>query len=92
MFRLLQKSKYLTEKLYFLAEHTLIISVQFIISSKRKTSPLEEKSFENDFEHFVSDSNFKCSNFDYLSSETVLIQPIKLRAIFLVTAHSWKSD
>ena len=40
MFKLLQKSKYPTEMLYFLAEHTLIIDVQFIIGSKRKTSPL----------------------------------------------------
>ena len=92
MFKLLQKSKYPTEMLYFLAEHTLIIDVQFIIGSKRITSPLYEKSFENDFEHFVSDSNFKCFDFDYSSSETVLIQRIKLRAIFLVTAHSWRSD
>ena len=78
--------------LYFLAEHTLIIYVQFIIGSKRKTSPLSEKSFENDFKHFVSDSNFKRLNFDYSSSETVLIQRIKLRDIFLVAAHSWRSD
>ena len=78
--------------LYFLAEHTLIIYVHFIIGSKRKkTSPLKEKSIENDFEHFVSDSNFKCLNFDYSSSETVLIQRIKLEAIFLLTAHSWRS-
>ena len=41
---------------YFLAEHTLIIYAQFIIGSKKKTSPFDEKSFENDFEHFVSDS------------------------------------
>ena len=40
MFKLLQKSKYPTEMLYFLAEHTLIIYVQFIIGPKRKTSPL----------------------------------------------------
>ena len=58
------------------------------IGSKRKASPLQEKSFENDFEHFVPDSNFKHLNFDYSSSETVLIQRIKLRDIFLVTAHS----
>ena len=88
MFKLLQKCKYPTEMFYFLAEHTLIIYVQFIIGSKRKTSPLQEKSFENNFEHFVSDSNFKRLNFDFSSSETVLIQQIKLRAIFLMTAHS----
>ena len=40
MFKLLQKSKYQTEMFYFLAEHTLIMYVQFIIGSKRKTSPL----------------------------------------------------
>ena len=32
--------KYPTEMLYFLAEHILIIYVQFTISFKRKTSPL----------------------------------------------------
>ena len=77
MFKMLQKSKYPKEMLYFLAEHTLIIYIQFRIVSKRKTSPIEEKSFENDFEHFVSDSIFKGLNFDYSSSETVLIQRIK---------------
>ena len=92
IFKLLQKSKYPTEMLYFLAEHTLIMHVQFIIGSKRKTSPVEEKLFENDFEHFVSGSNFKRLNFDYSSLETVLIQRIKLRDTFLVTAHSWGSN
>ena len=92
MFKLLQKSKYPTEMLYFFADYTLIIYVQFITGSKRKTSPLYKTSLENDFEHFVSDSNFKCLNFDYSFSETVLIQRIKLRDIFLVTAHSWRSD
>ena len=87
MFKMLQKSKYPTVKLYLLAEHTLIMYVQFTIGSKRKNYPLSEKSFENDFEHFVSNSNFKRLNFDYSSSETVLIQRIKLRDIFLVTAH-----
>ena len=91
MFKLLQESKYPTEMLYFLADHTLIIYVQLIIGSKRKTSPLLEKSFEKGFEHFVSESNFKPLNFDYSSSETVLIQRTKLRDIFLVTAHSWNS-
>ena len=42
MFELLQKSKYPTEMLYFLAEHTLIIYVQFIIGSKRKKITLRE--------------------------------------------------
>ena len=92
MFKLLQKSKYPTEMLYFLPECTLIIFIQFIIGTKRKTSPFKEKSFENDFDNLVSDSIFKRLNFDYSSSETVLIQRIKLRAIFLVTAHSWRSD
>ena len=86
MFKLLQKSKYPTEMFYFLAEHNLIIFVQFIIGSKRKNFTHLR---ENDFEHFVSDSIFKRVNFDS-SSETVLIQRIKLRAIFLVTAHSWR--
>ena len=40
MFKLLQKSKYPTEVLYFLAEHTLIIYVQFMIGFKRQTSLL----------------------------------------------------
>ena len=53
MFKLLQKSKYPTEMFYFQAENTLIIYVPFIIGSKRKTSPLQEKSFDNDFELFV---------------------------------------
>ena len=92
MFKLLQKCKYPTEMLYFLVEHTLIMYVQFIIGSKRKSSPLKEKSFKNDFEYFISDSNFKRLNFDYSYSETVSIQRIKIRDIFLVTAHSWRSD
>ena len=90
MLKLLQKSKYPTEMLYFQAEHTLIMYVQFIIGSKRITSSLLEKSFKNDFKHSLSDSIFKRFSFDYSSSETVLIQRIKLRAIFLVTAHSWR--
>ena len=56
MFKFLQKSKYPTEMLYFLVEHTLIMYIQFMIGSKRETSPLYEILFENDFEHFVSDS------------------------------------
>ena len=92
MLKMLQKSKYPTEMLYFLAEHTLIMYIQFRIGSKRKTSPLLEKSSENNFEHIVSDTIFKRLNFDYSSSETVLIQRIKLRAIFFVSAYSWRSD
>ena len=60
--------------------------VQFTIMVPR------EKSFETDFKHFVSDSNFKRLDFDYSSSETVLIQRITLSDIFLVAAHSWRSD
>ena len=76
--------------LNFLAEHTLIIYIQFIIGSKRKASFRE--SFENDSEHFVSDSIFKRLNLEDSSSETVLIKRIKLSAICLVTAHSWRTD
>ena len=92
MFKLLLKSKYPAVMLYFLTEHTLIIYVQFIISSKRKSLSLLEKSFENDSEHFVSDSFFKCLKFVYSSLETVSNQKIKLRVISLVTEYSWRSD
>ena len=92
MFKLIQKSKYPTEVLYFLAEHTLVIYLKFIIGAKRKTSPLKEKSFENDFEHFVLEIIFKRLNFDYSSSETVLIQRIRLKTIFLVIAYFGRSD
>ena len=83
MFKLLQKSKYPSEMLSFLAEHTLIIYVQFIIGSKRKTSPLLEKQFENDFDHFVSDSIFKRLIFDYSSSETFFNPANKVKSYFL---------
>ena len=63
--------------LYFLTEHTLIIYVQYITGSKRKTSYLLEILFEKDLVHFVSDSIFKRLNFDYSSSETVSNQKIK---------------
>ena len=56
MFKLLEKSKYPTEMLNFLAEHTLIIYIQFLKGFKRKAPSLLEKSFENDFERFASDS------------------------------------
>ena len=56
--------------LYFPTEHTLIIYVQYIKGSKRKTSFLLEKLFEKDLVHFVSDIIFKRLNFDYSSSET----------------------
>ena len=44
---------------------------------------LQVKLFENYSEHFVSDSS---------SSETVSDQRIKLRASFLLTVYSWRSD
>ena len=71
MFKLLPKSKYPTGMFYFLTEHTLIIYVQYIKGSKRKTSYLLEKLFEKDLVHFVSDSICKRLKFDYSSSETV---------------------
>ena len=92
MFQSLPKSKYPTGMLYFLTEHTLIIYVQYIKGSKRKTSYLLEKLFEKDLVHFVSDSIFKRLQFDYSSSETVSNQKIKLRTIFLMTAYFWRSD
>ena len=64
--------------LYFLTEHTLIIYVQYIKGSKRKTSYLLEKLFEKDLVHFVS-GIFKRLKFDYSSSETVLYQKIKIK-------------
>ena len=69
--------------LYFLTEHTLIIYVQYIKGSKRKTSYLLEKLFEKDSVHFVSDSIFKRLNFDCSSSETVSKQKIKIKNYFL---------
>ena len=69
--------------LYFLKDHTLIIYVQYIKGSKRKTSYLLEKLFEKDLVHFVSDSIFKSLNFDYSSSETVSNQKIKIKNYFL---------
>ena len=60
--------------LYFQTEHTLIIFVQNIKSSKRKTSYILEKLFEKDLVHFVSDTIFKRFKFDYSSTETVLNQ------------------
>ena len=69
--------------LYFLTEHTLIIYVQYIKGSKRKTSYLLEKLFEKDLVHFDSDSIFKRLNFDYSSSENVSNQKIKIKNYFL---------
>ena len=62
MFKSLQESKYLTEMLYFLTEHTLIIHVQYIQGSKRKTSYILEILFVKDLVHFVSDSILNAKN------------------------------
>ena len=59
MFKLLLESKYLTELFFFLIEYTAIIYVKFIRSSKKKTSFLQEKTFEKYSKHFVSDSIFE---------------------------------
>ena len=83
MFKSLPKSKYPTGMLYFLTEHTLIIYVQYIKGSERKSSYLLEKLFEKDLVHFVSDSIFKRLKFDYSSSETVSNQKIKIKNYFL---------
>ena len=83
MFKSLPKCKYPTGMLYFLTEHTLIIYVQYIKGSKRKTSYLLEKLFEKDFVHFVSDSIFKRLKCVYSSSETVSNQKIKIENVFL---------
>ena len=69
--------------LYFLTELTLLIYVQYIKGSKRKTSYFLEKLFEKDLVHFVSDIIFKRLKFDYSSSETVSNQKIKIKNYFL---------
>ena len=83
MFKSISKCKYPTEMLYFLTDYTLIIHVQHIKGSKRKTSYLLEKLFEKDLVHFVSDSIFKRLKFDNSSSETVSNQKIKIKNYFL---------
>ena len=83
MFKSLPKSKYPTGMLYFLTEHTLIIYVQYIKGSKRKTSYFLENLFTKDLVHFVSDSIFKRLKFDCLSSESVPNQKIKVKNYFL---------
>ena len=90
MFKSLPKSKYPTEMLYFVTEHILIIYVQYIKGSTRKTSYLLEKLFEKDLVHFVSDSIFKRLKFDYSSSETVSNQKMKTKNYFLMTAYFWR--
>ena len=69
--------------LFYLTEHTLIIYVQYIKGSERKTSYLLEELFEKDLVHFVSDSIFKRLKFDYSSSETVSNQKINIKNYFL---------
>ena len=83
MFKSLPKRKYPIGMHYFLTEHTLIIYVQYIKGSKRKTSYVLEKLFEKDLVHFVSDSIFKRLKFVYSSSETVSNQKIKIKNYFL---------
>ena len=92
MFKSLPKSKYPTGMLYFLTEHTLIIYVQYIKGSKRKTSYLLEKLFKKDLVHFVSESIFKRLKFDYSFSETVSNQKINIKNFFFMTVYSWRSD
>ena len=50
---------------------------------ERKKSYRLEKLLEKDLVHFVSDSIFKPLKFDYLSSETVSNQKIKMKNDFL---------
>ena len=69
--------------LYFLTEHTLIIYVQDIKGSKRKTTYLIKKLFKKDLVHFALDSIFRRLNFDYSSSETVSNLKIKIKNYFL---------
>ena len=83
MFMSLPKSKYPTGMLYFLTEHTLIIYVQYIKGSKRKTSYLLEKLFDKDLICFVSNSIFKRLKFDNSSSETVSNQKVEIKNSFL---------
>ena len=68
--------------LYFLTEHTLIIYVQYIKGSNRRTSNILEKLLEKDLVHFVSDNIFKRLKFDYPSSENVSNQK-KIKNYFL---------
>ena len=56
MFKLLLNSNNQSRMFYFLTEHTLIIYVQYIKGSKRKTSYILDKLFEKDLVHLVSDS------------------------------------
>ena len=82
MYKLLPKSKYPTEMLYFQTEHTLIIYVQFILGPKRKTSSLSG----------VSDSIFQTLKIWLLIFRDCFNSDNRLRAIFLVTAYFWRSE
>ena len=88
----LPKRKYPTGMLYFLTEQTLIIYVQYIKGSKRKTSYILEKLFYRDLVHFVSNSIFKRLKSDYSSSETVSNQKIKMKNYFLDDCIFLESD
>ena len=83
MFKLLLKRNYPSRMYYLLTEHSLIIYVQYIKNSKRKTSYILEKLFEKDLVHYVSDRIFKRLKFDCSSSETVSNQKIKNKNCFL---------
>ena len=83
MFKSLPKCKYPTGMLYFLTEHTLVIYVQHVKGSERKTSYPLKKLFEKDLVHFVSDSIFKRLKFDCSYSDTASNQKIKIMKCFL---------
>ena len=82
MIKSLPKSKYPIGMLYFLTEHALVIYVQYIKGSKRKSSYLLENLLEKDLVHFVSDRSFKRLKFDYSSSKTDSNQKIKIKNWF----------
>ena len=77
-----QKANIELECFIFLTEHTLITYVQYIKGSKRKNFISFEKLFKKDLIHFVLDNSFKRLKFDYLSSETVSNQKIKIKKCF----------
>ena len=83
MFKLRPESKCPSERLCFLIEHTLIIYVQVIRGFKKMTSCLQEKTFENNLKHFVSDSIFKCLNFDYSANKVWFAQTWKVLEFYL---------
>ena len=89
MFKLLPKSKYPAGMLYFFIRTYFNYLCTIYKRFKRKTSYVLEKLFEKDLVNFVSDSIFKCLNFDYSSSETVSDQK---KNYFLMTVYSWRSD